>query len=172
MRTPNEIWSPLGFSFSWAVSTDNAQTWSMVVNSDSNGVYDAVFVDSTHGWAVGSYGKIYRYNQEIIGINHQGTGIPSAFKLFQNYPNPFIPSTKIKYQIPDVNSNNTNARGINVRIVIYDVLGKKVKTLVDENKKPGTYGIEWDASGLPSGVYFYKLSAGSFIQTWKMVLLK
>jgi photosystem II stability/assembly factor-like uncharacterized protein len=172
MRTPNEIWIPLGFSLAWAVSTDNAQTWSMVVNPDSNGVYDAVFVDSTHGWAAGSNGRIYKFNQEIIGVNNHGNTTLFAFRLFQNYPNPFNPATKIKYQIPDVNGSTGKTSRIAVQLVIYDVLGKRVNILVDENKNPGTYEIEWDASGLPSGVYFYKLSAGSFTQTKKMVLLK
>jgi len=172
MRTSNEIWIPLGFSFSWAVSTDRGQSWGAVVNPDSNGIYDAVFVDSIHGWAVGSNGKIYKYNREIIGINNQGNITPSGFKLFQNYPNPFNPATKIKFRVPGINNNDAVKNEFPVLLVIYDVLGRQAEVLVNENKKPGTYEIEWDASGFPSGVYLYKLTAGSYSQTKKMVLLK
>jgi photosystem II stability/assembly factor-like uncharacterized protein len=172
MRTQNEIWMPLGFSERWAVSIDAGQHWEMIINHDSDAVNDAVFIDSTHGWAVGTYGRVYKFNKEIIGIKNYGKGTPSAFKLYQNYPNPFNPVTKIKYQIPDVSRSSSSGSGIAVRLVLFDVLGRQVKTLVDENKKPGTYEMEWDASGFPSGVYFYKLSAGLYSQTKKMVLLK
>ena len=171
MRTPNEFWIPLGFSLGWAVSTDTAHTWSLVENSDSNAVYDAVFADSTHGWAVGSYGKIYKFNPLIINVNNNGGNIPVSFKLYQNYPNPFNPVTKIKYQVPVINSDVLENAAA-VRIVVYDVLGRQAEILVNENEKPGVYETEWNASGFPSGVYFYRLSAGSFIQTRKMVLLK
>jgi photosystem II stability/assembly factor-like uncharacterized protein len=172
MRTPNEFWIPLGFSLGWAVSSDSARSWSMVVNPDSNGVYDALFVDSTHGWAVGSNGKVYKFNREIINVNNNGGEIPAAFQLFQNYPNPFNPVTQIKFRIPEAGQSNASAGGFNVQLIIYDVLGRKMEILINENKTPGTYEIEWNASGFPSGVYFYKLSAGFHSQTRKMVLLK
>ena len=111
-------------------------------------------------------------------------GLPLEYELSQNYPNPFNPSTYIKYQIP-----NTD----NVTLKIFDLLGREVATLVNEVKKPGTYTVELDArlhsansppslhsggraggqgSGLASGVYFYHISAGSFAQTRKLVLMK
>jgi len=83
--------------------------------------------------------------------------------LTQNYPNPFNPSTKIKYQIPELSF---------VTIKVYDVLGKEVTTLINEEKPAGSYEVEFDASRLPSGVYFYRLQAGSFIETKKMILLR
>jgi len=89
--------------------------------------------------------------------------IPSDFSLAQNYPNPFNPSTKISWQAP-VGSWQT--------LKIYDVLGNEVATLVDEYKPAGSYEVEFDASPLTSGVYFYQLNAGEFIQTKKMILLK
>jgi hypothetical protein len=88
---------------------------------------------------------------------------PTVFSLSQNYPNPFNPVTIIKYQLP---INNF------VSIKIYDVLGNEVATLVNEEKPAGEYEIEFDGSRLPSGVYFYKLKAGEFISTKKMLLLK
>ncbi len=92
---------------------------------------------------------------------------PEKFELLQNYPNPFNPVTKIKFSIPD------NA-GIEQKVVlkIYNVLGQVVKTLVNENKQPGNYEIEFNGSDLMSGIYFYKIESGNFIQMRKMVLTK
>jgi len=87
----------------------------------------------------------------------------SSFVLYQNYPNPFNQSTKIKYQV---------ARSGNVTLKVYDILGREVATIVNEEKKPGVYEVEFNGSALSSGVYFYKLNAGDFTQTKKLLLLK
>ena len=89
--------------------------------------------------------------------------IPSDFSLAQNYPNPFNPSTKISWQSP-VGSWQT--------LKIYDVLGNEVSTLVDEYKPVGNYEVEWNASGFPSGLYFYQLKTENNIETKMMILLK
>jgi hypothetical protein len=89
--------------------------------------------------------------------------IPNGIILLQNYPNPFNPSTTIKYDVPK--RSFTSLR-------VYDLLGNEVTTLVNEEKQTGTYEITWYAEGLPSGVYFYRLQAGDFIETKKMVLMK
>ncbi len=118
----------------------------------------------------------------ITGIMPISTSIPSEFQLYQNYPNPFNPSTKIKFDIPSLKSP-LYERGVGLPAVrsqaggfiilkIYDLLGREVATLVNEQLIPGTYEVEWDGSKYPSGVYFYTLKAGSFSQTQKMVLLK
>lgn len=99
-----------------------------------------------------------------IGINTQLTGqIPVDYQLYQNYPNPFNPATKIRYDIPE-NSY--------VRLVIYDALGRVIESLVDQNLKAGTYEAIWDAGDRSSGLYFYKIIAGEFTRTGKMVLIK
>jgi len=85
------------------------------------------------------------------------------FILNQNYPNPFNSNTKIKYSIPQSSP---------VQIKVFDVLGKEIQTLVNEEKPVGTYEITWNAENLPSGIYFYQLRAGSFIETKKMTLLR
>jgi hypothetical protein len=90
------------------------------------------------------------------------------FTLEQNYPNPFNPSTTIKYEIPDRAPNDNSF----VTLKIYDVLGSEVTSLVNQNQKPGTYEVTWDASGHSSGVYYYQLQAGSFISVKKMILLR
>ena len=93
---------------------------------------------------------------------------PGEYKLFQNYPNPFNPSTKIRYSIP---SSGTH-RDASVRLKIYDILGREIATLVNKRQRPGNYEVTFDGSGLPSGVYFYRLAAGNYIKTKKLILLK
>jgi hypothetical protein len=92
-----------------------------------------------------------------------GDNIPEKYSLAQNYPNPFNPATTISYQVPSVS---------NVRLIVYDVLGKEIATLVNEQKSPGKYSVAFNASRFSSGMYFYKLSAGSFTETRKMILTK
>ncbi len=94
--------------------------------------------------------------------------LPSWFSLSQNYPNPFNPSTTIKYSIPNV--GNENFRSVQLRI--YDILGREVTTLVNKEQKPGKYEIQFDASKLSSGVYYYRLISGSYNQTKKMLIIK
>ena len=99
----------------------------------------------------------------ITGINKISLGVPENFSLFQNYPNPFNPKSKIKFLI---------AKLSNVKLIIYDILGREVDALVNEQLKAGTYEAEWDASNYSSGVYFYKIITNDYIETRKMVLLK
>ena len=98
----------------------------------------------------------------IVGVD-EATHFATEYILEQNYPNPFNPNTKIKYSVPQT---------IKVQIKVYDVLGNEVKILVNEEKPAGSYELIWDAANLPSGIYFYQLRAGSFVQTKKMSLLK
>ena len=121
------------------------------------------------------YVKAYNGSTESSETNYVGTPaqfnkqlpevviIPKENILFQNYPNPFNPATRISYSIKE--------EGL-VTLKIYDVLGKEVVTLVNENKPAGNYEVNWNAFNLPSGMYIYKIQAGSFVQTRKMILLK
>jgi len=97
------------------------------------------------------------------GIETSNDEIPDEYHLFQNYPNPFNPSTKINFAVP--------GNGF-VNLTIYDVLGNEVTTLINEEKAAGSYEVDFNAEGLTSGIYFYTLSAGSFNETKKMVLLR
>lgn len=89
--------------------------------------------------------------------------LPTGYTLSQNYPNPFNPTTSISYSVPTQS---------HVTVAIYDVLGREVRRLVQELKQPGEYSVTWDASSVPSGVYFYRLVAGGFVETKKMVLMR
>jgi endo-1,4-beta-xylanase len=97
------------------------------------------------------------------GVKQTANALPSEFKLEQNYPNPFNPTTNIGYSI----LNTTK-----VTLKIYDVLGREIRTLVNSEQRPGRYNVTFDARDLSSGVYFYKLSAGDFIATKKLMLIK
>ena len=97
---------------------------------------------------------------------------PVQFHLSQNYPNPFNPSTTINYTIQSSVIAGGTKRSQLVTLIVYDVLGNEISTLVNEEKSVGSYEVEFYATGLPSGIYFYKLQAGSFAKTKKMVLLK
>jgi hypothetical protein len=105
----------------------------------------------------------------IIGVAEENLA-PSGFRLEQNYPNPFNPSTQIKYTVGGVSGQGLGARDIS--LIVYDVLGREVAVLVDEKKAPGSYEVTFDGSHLSSGVYFYRLTAGSYEQSKTMVLLK
>ncbi len=104
-----------------------------------------------------------KYSQ-VTGINDPGSStLPTEFNLYQNYPNPFNPSTTIRFTIPEVRFTI---------LKVYDVLGNEVATLVNEKKPAGKFEIDFVGEGLTSGIYFYQLKTGNFIQTKKMVLLK
>ncbi|MCF8243276.1 MAG: T9SS type A sorting domain-containing protein [Melioribacteraceae bacterium] len=116
--------------------------------------------------------------------------LPEEYKLYQNYPNPFNPTTTIEFDIKAVISNSADGNSgevrnlkdfssqaprndmVNVKLKIYDILGREVKTLLNKPMQPGRHKVEFDASGLASGVYFYQLQAGDFIHTKKMVLIR
>jgi hypothetical protein len=89
--------------------------------------------------------------------------LPTAFALEQNYPNPFNPTTVIRYQLPVASK---------VRLVVYDLLGREVTTLVNEMQYPGRYTSTWNASGFSSGAYFYRLTAGNFSITKRLLVLR
>jgi len=99
----------------------------------------------------------------ITAVNRKAREIPNRFSLSQNYPNPFNPLTVISYQLP-VNTL--------VTLKVYDILGRLVTTLVEGRQTAGTHSVTFNASNLSSGVYFYRLTAGSYVLTKKLMLLK
>ncbi len=113
--------------------------------------------------ATDAYSVYRRPLSELIGIQPISNEIPHQYFLSQNYPNPFNPVTKIKFQIPKLS---------NTKITIYDILGKEVATLVNQELKPGVYEIDFDGNRLASGIYYYNLKADDYIATKKMVLVK
>ena len=98
-----------------------------------------------------------------VGTEEELDILPEKYALSQNYPNPFNPETVIKYSIP---------KAENVSLVVYNLIGEKVAILINERKPAGSFTVDWDASNMASGIYYYRLQAGDFVQTRKMVLLK
>ncbi len=107
--------------------------------------------------------NFYLDTLNVIGIVNINSNIPDNFSLKQNYPNPFNPQTKIRFDIRKASFTE---------LKIYDMLGREIKTLVNENLKPGEYEVSFNAASLPSGVYFYRISTESFTETKKMMLIK
>jgi uncharacterized delta-60 repeat protein len=118
-----------------------------------------------------------KYSQQT-GIRQMSSNIPEEFSLSQNYPNPFNPVTNVEFRISNLTAKNNNASenynpgGGFITLKVYDVFGKEVSTLVNEKLSPGTYKVEFDGRRLSSGVYFYKLTAGEFTDTKRMMLVK
>jgi len=120
-------------------------------------------LNSEYTYFAGTIGSGVLKKVVITNVENIQNNLPSKFVLEQNYPNPFNPTTTVKYSIP--NSGN-------VTLKVYDVLGNEVATLVNEERPAGVYEVEFDASRLSSGIYFYKLLSGVFISTKKMILIK
>ena len=144
------------------LSTNNGTSWTNtgLTNTD---VY-ALAVSGTNLFA-GTNGGVWRrpLSEMITLVQRPETGLPAYFGLDQNYPNPFNPSTTISFTIPLKSF---------VSLKVFDALGRKVSTIVSEEMHAGRYSRQWNAEGLPSGVYFYHLEAGTYHDTKKLLLLK
>ncbi len=150
------------------LTSNNGASWSVQYTAPS-GNYTNIFLTNYNMvmFALRSNGGISRY-LIIVGVQQISNQVPEKFALSQNYPNPFNPQTKIKFEVP----SNVKRETSNVKLVIYDLLGREVTTLVNEELKPGTYEADWNGSNFSSGVYFYKIISGEFSETRKMVLMK
>jgi photosystem II stability/assembly factor-like uncharacterized protein len=144
-------------------TTDGGANWTTHETFPGDGsIYSIYFYDAQNGWVTGfDPPRIYHFT----GTTNveENNNIPIEFSLSQNYPNPFNPSTRIQYSI-----NNREF----VSLKVYDVLGNEIATLVNEEKQAGSYETEFNALQLSSGMYFYKLTSGSFTETKKMILMK
>ena len=160
-RTPDEGWSASGIFFLY--TSDGGVNWQMLDTPDTSAVFDLQFVNDTLGFACGQDGVILRYTGSTTNLIDQEQLNSNGFELLQNYPNPFNPTTIIRYQIETTSY---------VTLKVYNILGIEIKTLVNEEQYSGLYELEFKADGLSSGVYFYTMSAGSFKQTKKMILVR
>jgi photosystem II stability/assembly factor-like uncharacterized protein len=187
-RNESEAWCPLGGQQKFIYSLDSGVTWTQIPTPDSSLIFDVIFPDSLHGFAVGREGAILKYKPPIVdAVSDYHDVTPESFELYQNYPNPFNPTTKIKFTVPTSPLNPSPYQGEGNRerfitLIVYDVLGNEIATLVNEEKAAGIYEVEFSAKGgsasggnawsLPSGIYFYRLQTGTFAETKKMVLSK
>jgi photosystem II stability/assembly factor-like uncharacterized protein len=166
-RTQSEWWIGMGFTNILFYTFDSGGAWDYLQLPDSIGIFSINFPDSAHGWAFGIFGTILKYNYISSGIINENTSVKN-FELFQNYPNPFNPTTTIKYQITDAGQR----RAFDVRLKVYDILGKEIATLINKKQSAGSYELKFDGSKLPSGIYFYDLETEDFRAIKKMLLLK
>ncbi|MBZ0203879.1 MAG: PQQ-dependent sugar dehydrogenase [Ignavibacteria bacterium] len=150
-----KIWK---LQYSGGVISDTAQ-----IGNAPSPVYSFGVDQSNELYVLCANGRVYRFLSTVIGIDPQGNNIPDGYTLEQNYPNPFNPVTNFEFRIPDYGLVSLN---------IYDVIGREIAIIVNDEMTPGTYKAEWNASEYPSGVYFYKLIAGNVTLEKKMVLIK
>ncbi len=146
------------------LSTDNGTNWAPV-NSGLTST-QIVSLEISDGYLfAGTHNGLWKrpLSEMITSVEINPTDAPTHFSLEQNYPNPFNPATTIQYSI---------AHSGRTQLHIYTVLRREVATLVNTVQQPGTYSVEWDASGIPSGVYFYRLQAGTYTDTKRLTLIK
>ena len=144
-------------------STTNAGlNWVVLQSKTGQDLNSIHSFDGVNAWAVGNSGVISSNYSPATGVENEITGL-NDYTLFQNYPNPFNPSTKISFNLPSREF---------VTLKIYNALGSEVAILLNEDLDAGFHEINFNASGLTSGVYFYEISTGDFAETKKMLLLK
>jgi hypothetical protein len=151
------------------LSTNNGTTW---INKNQGFSYPPPSIHSllivNNSFFAGAFsntaGSVWQRSlSEILGVVNISTETPSKYSLAQNYPNPFNPMTNVKFSI---------VKSGDVKVVVYDVQGREVQTLVNERLNAGTYEVKFDGSMQTSGVYFYKISAGDITETKRMILIK
>ena len=141
--------------------------WTDETSGTGEYLFSINFASPAAGYIAGANGTILS-TIAPIGIIPIVNEVPKYFRLYQNFPNPFNPVTKIRFDIPNDGINEF----FNVSFVVYDIEGRKVADIINNQLIPGAYNIEWDFSNLASGSYFYKLQAGEYVETKKMVLIK
>lgn len=160
----NTGWFTSSHSFGGSIykSTNGGLNWTTdFPTTQDKKLYSIDFSNSSYGWAVGQAGTVLGTADRVTGVSNNN--IAGKYSLSQNYPNPFNPVTNIKYQI----TNN----GI-VTLKVFDIMGREISTIVNEKQNSGTYEVKFNANSIPSGVYFYRLQAGNFTDTKKMLLIK
>jgi len=171
-KDPNMILIHIGTTTLFGLSR---RTYGFFFNPIPDGFDDEIYyrvADSIGVYEIGYYDETWRLKGAQIGdrifgtitdVTNATTTILNGFSLLPAYPNPFNPSTQITYSLP---------RAADVILKIYDLLGREVALLVNERKPAGEHTVSWDAAGIPTGVYFYRLIAGEFVETKKMVVIK
>jgi hypothetical protein len=163
-RTENEGWCPVPLSDNLVVTFDYGNSWTNYPAPDSASLYDLVFTDSLTGFAVGEEGIIVKYKyQRPDFVNELSNQFVEDFILYQNFPNPFNPSTTLSYYL---------AVPGHVNLSVYDLLGNQIAELVNEFKSGGNYNINWTTFDNPSGVYLVVLKVNGKTSSQKMLLLK
>jgi photosystem II stability/assembly factor-like uncharacterized protein len=159
-RNNTEVWAPLGPKQKFIYSLDTGNTWNWITTPDSTAIYDVIFPDSLHGFAVGQKGAMLKYRPRIVPSVPSISAFYEGFMLSQNYPNPFRISTKFKFYVPPPGKNNHlihDQSDVFLEIGVYNMLGKEEATLTGSNTLTGWHEMEFVTGDLPAGIYFYQL---------------
>jgi hypothetical protein len=175
--TPTFIWNPVPSTSSYRFQISRISNFNQI--TDSLTLADTQYTIGygklsnllTYFWRVcainqygtGNWSTIWSYSYLLTGITQNDKDIPKEYKLYNNYPNPFNPTTNVQFSIVNVHY---------VTLKVFDILGRNVATLVNEQLQPGTYEVTWNAQNYTSGVYFYRLQSGDFTDTKRMLMIK
>jgi len=163
-RTENEGWAVVPQSETFVATFDYGVNWLSYPTPDSSKLYDIQFTDSLTGYAVGEEGVIAKYRyQPPDFVSEEFSTIVKDFILYQNFPNPFNPATTISFNLSEPGQVSLN---------IYNVLGTRITTLLEDYKSNGNHSVVWNAENEPSGVYYFQLNVDGKLETRKMMLLK
>jgi photosystem II stability/assembly factor-like uncharacterized protein len=178
LSTPKMKWSNVSNANSYRMQISTDSNFASVILDSTGVTIDSITVpsgkltsgtkyywrvNSTNSIGTSSWSTIFNFTVSATGISSTASELPKEYKLYNNYPNPFNPTTKIKFDIPK--------NGL-TKIAIYDVLGREMKTLINENLVAGSYAIEWNATSFASGIYFYKMTSSGYTSIKKMALIK
>ncbi|NIW68183.1 T9SS type A sorting domain-containing protein [candidate division KSB1 bacterium] len=150
-------------------STDGGESWTTINTGLTNHSISSLLMSMDSHLFAGTHGNaVFRSAESVTSVKAVNKNELQSFVLEQNYPNPFNPSTEIRFELPVER---------HVNLIIYNVLGRKIKTLVDEVKEAGSHSVTWDGTDengqpVPSGVYFYRFDAGMVSGTKKMILMR
>jgi hypothetical protein len=147
------------------LSANKGSSWTAVNSGLTKTFVNAFAVSGTYLFAGTWGGGVWRrpLSEMITSVEEVRTSVPEGHSLEQNYPNPFNPSTKIRFSLP---------KSGYVTLKVYDVLGREVETLVQGERAAGSYSVEWTPNNLASGVYLYRIQAGAYTETKKLMLLR
>lgn len=181
--TPTLFWNGVPTTISYRIQLSDDSTFTVTIVNDNTGntfyyippnvlqnnVRYFWRVNATNASGTGPWSAVWNFRTGLVGVKQIENEIPKEFKLYDNYPNPFNPTTKIKFDIPSI---KTGLKPVSTKLEVYDIVGRKVATLVDEQLQPGRYEIEWNADNYSSGVYFYRIVAGGHTDIKKMIVVK
>jgi len=148
-------------------ASDSSAEWDTIYSCALSIVWDSI-PDPNDRW---NFGPKFPIRILHVSNTQESPVTPDNFNLYQNFPNPFNPTTKIQFTIPSITLRHAQS-DVPVTLKVYDVLGNEVTTLVDEEKVSGSYQVDFNGTGLTSGIYFYRIEAGNYTETKKMVLLR
>ncbi|MCW8816999.1 MAG: T9SS type A sorting domain-containing protein [Ignavibacteriaceae bacterium] len=148
-------------------ASDSSAEWDTIYSCGLSIVWDSI-PDPNDRW---NFGPKFPIRILHVSNTQESPVTPDNFNLYQNFPNPFNPTTKIQFTIPSITLRHAQS-DVPVTLKVYDVLGNEVTTLVDEEKVSGSYQVDFNGTGLTSGIYFYRIEAGNYSETKKMVLLR